>query len=228
MKRAFKRIAAILLSVMLMLTTLTGCTEYLIYDDYYGDEYYGDYYDSLFDDYGSFTDQYAYENDGYADGSGSEQVVLNSNILSTAIREQFTDIEGGGRDEVTIMMYMCASDLESDGGFATSDLKEMAKATASSKVNIVIETGGCSRWMTSGISSSVNQRHILQDGRLTTIEDDLGRRYMTAPETLTDFITYSAENFPADRYMLILWDHGAGSVEGWGYDEHNAMDTLTI
>jgi hypothetical protein len=42
---------------------------------------------------------------------------------------------------------------------------------------------------------------------------------MVEPDTLTDFIQYCKSNFPADRYMLIMWDHGGGSLTGYGYDE---------
>ena len=36
---------------------------------------------------------------------------------------------GGGQDTVTIMVYMCGTDLESQYGMASNDLMEMAKAT---------------------------------------------------------------------------------------------------
>ena len=43
---------------------------------------------------------------------------------------------------------------------------------------------------------------------------------MTEPSTLTDFINFSKKNYPADRYILVMWNHGAGSVNGYGYDEN--------
>ncbi len=43
---------------------------------------------------------------------------------------------------------------------------------------------------------------------------------MCDPETLKAFINYSAENFPAEKYDLILWDHGGGPSGGFGQDEH--------
>ena len=42
---------------------------------------------------------------------------------------------------------------------------------------------------------------------------------MTNPDNLASYIQFCAKNFPADRYELILWDHGGGSVSGYGYDE---------
>ena len=49
--------------------------------------------------------------------------------------------------------------------------------------------------------------------------DDDGDRPMTDPETLTRFIKYCSENYPANRQDLIFWDHGGGSITGYGYDE---------
>jgi hypothetical protein len=42
---------------------------------------------------------------------------------------------------------------------------------------------------------------------------------MTKPDTLSGFIQWCAQNFPANRNMLIFWDHGGGSVSGYGYDQ---------
>ncbi|KIR01280.1 peptidase C11, clostripain [Lachnospiraceae bacterium TWA4] len=44
---------------------------------------------------------------------------------------------------------------------------------------------------------------------------------MTSPNTLSSFIKYCAKNYPANRNELIFWNHGGGSVTGYGYDEKN-------
>lgn len=44
---------------------------------------------------------------------------------------------------------------------------------------------------------------------------------MTKPETLKAFLDYGAANFPAEKYDLILWDHGGGMTGGFGMDEHD-------
>jgi hypothetical protein len=51
------------------------------------------------------------------------------------------------------------------------------------------------------------------------LQDNIGKKLMTDPRTLQDFITYSATNFPANRYALIFWDHGGGSLSGFGHDQ---------
>ena len=51
------------------------------------------------------------------------------------------------------------------------------------------------------------------------MEKDAGTVPMTDPNTLTSFIKWCAKNFPANRNQLIFWDHGGGSISGYGYDE---------
>lgn len=39
---------------------------------------------------------------------------------------------------------------------------------------------------------------------------DLGEVDMGDPATLTDFVNWTMNDYPADHYCLVLWDHGAG------------------
>ncbi len=139
--------------------------------------------------------------------------------VSSKAREKFTTIRGNKRDTVTLLVYLCGTDLESQSGMGTSDLKEMTQATLGKNINLIVYTGGCRRWRNNVVSSSVNQIYQIQDGKLYCLEKNLGSAAMTDPGTLTSFIRYGAENFPANRMCLILWDHGGGSVSGYGYDE---------
>ncbi len=137
----------------------------------------------------------------------------------TGPRTRRTEILGGSRDVFTIMIYMCGTDLESQYGMGTADLNEMLHATISDKVNIIVETGGTARWRNSVVKNNTNQRYQVTSSGLQLLQDNLGQRPMTDPRTLQDFITYSATNFPANRYALIFWDHGGGSLSGFGYDQ---------
>ena len=136
---------------------------------------------------------------------------------------------GGGRDVVTVMVYMCGTDLESKYGMATSDLQEMLNAEISDKVNLIVLTGGCSKWKNTVISSSVNQIYKVENGGLRKLEDNFGTAAMTDPQNLTDFIDYCEAHYPADRNMLIFWDHGGGTLSGYGYDEkHPNSSSMTL
>ena len=139
--------------------------------------------------------------------------------VASGTRSKYTDIKGNGKDEMTIMVYMCGTDLESKSKMATSDLQEMINATISDKVNLIVYTGGCKSWQNNSISSKTNQIWQVKDGGITCLEKDLGSKAMTDPNTLSSFIKWCKQEFPANRNALIFWDHGGGSVSGFGYDE---------
>lgn len=50
-------------------------------------------------------------------------------------------------------------------------------------------------------------------------DEDYKGELMSHPELLKDFINYCAENYPAEKYDLILWDHGSGPLGGFANDE---------
>lgn len=153
-------------------------------------------------------------------GNSNNSTPLNTSVAS-GTRDKYTAIAGGGADTVTVMMYMCGTDLESKHGMASADLKEIAQATLSDKVNVIVMTGGCTGWKTSGISNTTTQIYKIRDGKLVQLVADNGKKSMTDPATLTEFIKYCKNNYPANRCELILWDHGGGTTGGFGYDMLN-------
>lgn len=160
----------------------------------------------------------------YSGGSSSSNTQLDLTVSPLARNKRVTPL-GGGKDTVTLMVYMCGTDLESKYGMATKDLREMLKADISDNVNIIVETGGCKSWQNKVISSSCNQIYKLENGGLKALEKNFGTSSMTDPKNLASFIEYCEDNYPADRNMLILWDHGGGSLSGYGYDEKNASSS---
>ncbi|MBO6061175.1 MAG: peptidase C11 [Clostridia bacterium] len=142
--------------------------------------------------------------------------------VSNAARGKYTVLKGDGSDVVTLMVYMCGTDLESKYGMATNDLNEMLHATLDDEhINIIVETGGTQSWKNSVMKAGTNQRWRIRKGGIEKLGDDLGRKSMVDPNTLTDFIKFCAKNYPANRNMLIFWDHGGGSLSGYGYDQYN-------
>ena len=164
---------------------------------------------------------------GWQDGLNNTSK-LNTEVASGTPAKR-TTIKGNGNDTITIMLYMCGTDLESKSGMASNDLAEMLSAPLSDKINLIIYTGGCSMWRTTGISSEKNQIYKATGGRLERLVADDGNKAMTDPATLTGFIKYCKENYPADRNELILWDHGGGSITGYGYDEtHKSAGSMDL
>ena len=126
------------------------------------------------------------------------------------------------------MIYMVASNLESEMGAASMDIAEMIQSGVDvNKTNVVIFTGGASQWK-SDVPSDKN--YVLRldgkgglyiDGSTSDLEN------MGEAETLLGFLDFCSENYKTDHNMLIFWDHGAGPVYGYGVDEVYKNDTMT-
>ena len=143
--------------------------------------------------------------------------------VSNKARGRYTKLKGNGNDVVTIMIYLCGSDLESEHSMATADLNEMLHANLDDEhLNIIVETGGAKKWNNSVISNKTNQRYRVTSRGLQVLDDNVGSKSMVDPNTLVSFIQYCKNKYPADRYMLIMWDHGGGAITGYGYDEKSS------
>ena len=147
--------------------------------------------------------------------SGSNTGALDTTVASGA-RQKYTKILGNGKDEMTILLYLCGTDLESRSAMATSDLQEMLNAGIGDNVNLIVYTGGCRKWQNNVISNSTNQIWQVTAKGLACLDKDAGSKSMTDPATLSSFIRWGAKKFPANRMALIFWDHGGGSVSGYG------------
>ena len=169
---------------------------------------------------GSAPSGFDFSTEDTAVGNDTSDSTVDTSV-ATGSREKRTVIKGNGEDVVTLMVYMCGTDLESKYGMASSDMEEMRSAAFGDNVNVIIFTGGCSQWKVSGISNKVNQIYQIKNGQIGRIVEDAGSKPMTDPNNLASFIQFCAKNFPANRNELILWDHGGGSVTGYGYDEKN-------
>ena len=125
------------------------------------------------------------------------------------------------------MIYMCGSDLESRFGAASKDIAEMMSSGFDPEhTHVLIMAGGSKRW-TVGFDPAAVTSIVEIGGRgMRTVWRSESPLNMAESGTLTTFLNYGVQNYPADRYGLILWDHGGGPNEGACYDElfnENAM-----
>ena len=184
-----------------------------VLEDFMGDPSggYGSTLTSVFDNLGGGSVSNGWDN-------GTNTGTLDTSVDNKA-REKYTDIIGNGQDEVTLMIYLCGTDLESRSKMATSDLQEMIGANISDNVNVLVYTGGCKQWKNNAFSSDKNQIWKVTSKGVTCLEKNMGNVSMTDEDTLSTFIKWCAKKYPANRNMLVMWDHGSGSVKGFGYDE---------
>ncbi len=163
-----------------------------------------------------------------AKGVNTNYTQVNGEVARGA-RSKYTKLRGKNRDTVTLMIYMIGTDLESNTGMATDDLNEMLYAGLDNpNLNVLIQTGGCRHWRNSVISAGKQQRWALSSQGIALLDEKKETVSMTDEGELSDFIRFCARTAPADRYMLIFWDHGGGSVSGYGYDETRPNDSMNL
>ncbi|MCR4625304.1 MAG: hypothetical protein K5795_04935, partial [Lachnospiraceae bacterium] len=235
MKRIKKWIAILMASVM-VLCCCTGC-EMLLEDDggtdivsglvdafldddgggAVGGES-GDIVGSLFDAFfGGSSSDYGWGESSYSGGFDNllEEAPSSSNF-------SYADVDsipqGTGTGKATIMVYIIGSNLESENGCATMDIQEMCKAEIGENINLILEAGGAKKWQNNIMTSGSVGRYRVVGSGIQKLEDR-GRKSMVEPSEVSDFINYCKTNYPADRYMFIFWDHGGGTLAGFGSDE---------
>lgn len=173
------------------------------------------------------------DEEGNSDKNGKTEAEYQNDTNSSGKSGQKENIINGGKPygdpdtTWTVMLYLCGTDLESQYGFASVNLDEICKADLSDNVNVIIETGGAGSWQTSAIPSDELSRFHVNDGEMY-LDETCPSSSMGDAGTLSDFISWGASEYPADRYMLVLWDHGGGSLFGICLDELYGGDALSL
>ncbi|HEX7176187.1 MAG TPA: clostripain-related cysteine peptidase [Pyrinomonadaceae bacterium] len=107
----------------------------------------------------------------------------------------------------TVMVYMAGDKHLDNNGFA--DLKEMKEAGSTAEVALIAQ-------FSRGVKHRPTKRYYLRkdgrDGALAgDVVEDLGETDTADPRSLEAFVRWGVENYPARRYMLVMWGHGNGA-----------------
>src|SRR5690606_1118101 len=71
------------------------------------------------------------------------------------------------------------------------------------------------------------KRQIIAEGKLRELED-IGAANMADPATLDAFLQWGIQQYPAQQYMAVFWNHGGGPNGGFGFDENFEADYLSL
>ena len=150
--------------------------------------------------------------------------------------------EGGQAPEKaarTIFLYCSGHELDSPTrALMSQGLNRMMQNEIPDSVNVIVLTGGAMCWNESlrldgaeAVRADCNQvwkmtgAHDGRDGALvpSAPEGIKGAESlpMSDPAMLRAFLDYGYENYPADKYDLVLCGHGTGPVMGWCGDENH-------
>jgi len=120
-----------------------------------------------------------------------------------------------GTAQWTFMVYIAGDNNLEDA--ALEDVNEMEQVGSSDEVNILVQLDRSRNYTTADGNWDGSRRYRIEQDSSTnsissTVLDDLGRIDSGDPDTLADFAVWGIENYPAERYALVVWNHG------WGWD----------
>ena len=138
--------------------------------------------------------------------------------------------------EWTVMVYLDAdNDLESAG---INDINEMEMVGSTTDVKIVVQADRIPGYDISNSDWTTTRRYyITQDSDSMQINsqfNDLGELNMGDPQTLVDFASWAITNYPAKKYLLVIWNHGGGfrslayTAKDIAWDYTNGGDRITM
>lgn len=118
----------------------------------------------------------------------------------------------------TIMLYMVGSNLETDLGIASNDLRGIKYDKIDNEnVNVVMIAGGTEFWVNSYIEEDETSIFELTPNGFEKVKEQ-SKMNMGDASTLSGFLNYVYENYKTDEYDLVFWNHG-GAVQGSEYDD---------
>ncbi|MCS7290596.1 MAG: clostripain-related cysteine peptidase [Roseiflexus sp.] len=168
-------------------------------------------------------------------GSAADATPQNGSADATPIRPSTPVAQpAGDRAAWTVLVYLDGdNNLEGD---SVVDFNEMELVGSSDKVKIVVQfdrIGAVAPWDddSNGNWETTKRFLVTRDDDPDAIRSqelaDLGEMNMGDPQTLVDFAVWGMQTYPAERYALILWDHGASWV-GIAFDETNGEDGINM
>jgi hypothetical protein len=113
----------------------------------------------------------------------------------------------------TVLVYMNAdNDLER---YAIDNLNQMEKIGSTDRVKIVVQVDRHPSYDESNGNWTNTRRYLItKDNNAfivhSALVQDMGEMDMGDPDTLRDFIHWGQQNYPADHYCLVMWNHGSG------------------
>ncbi|MEO0228147.1 MAG: clostripain-related cysteine peptidase [candidate division WOR-3 bacterium] len=136
----------------------------------------------------------------------------------------------------TVMVYLNGdNNLETYG---IRDFNEMEAIGSTSEINIIVQFDRAVGYNNSnGDWTTCRRYYVTHDNDPNIINseliEDIGEVDMGAPSTLAEFGTWVKNNYPANHYLLIIWNHGDGwrggvdsiePIKGISYDESSGNE----
>ena len=103
----------------------------------------------------------------------------------------------------TVLVYLAGDNNLDAAGVV--DLREMKSVGSSGAVNVVVQFDRAG-------NTGTTKRYRLRKGTqlAADVVQDLGETNSGDPAVLYDFLEWGVKTYPAQHYLVVLWNHGAG------------------
>lgn len=152
---------------------------------------------------------------GIAEGSGTARATYTpDNIQGSSVFN--VEPFDSKKTRWTVLVYLnAANDLYS---FSDLNVNQMEQVATNPQVRFVVQWKQ-SKNLFSGSSFDGTRRYLVQADNTSQIASELIQDMgtdvdMGQAQSLTDFITWGKTYYPADRYCLVVWNHGNGWRRG--------------
>ncbi len=116
----------------------------------------------------------------------------------------------------TVLVYMAGDNNLENGQIGVENIRDMESVPASEDLNVLVQFdrpgnnefasySGARRYLIRSRGQEPGNEEIA-----SLLLQELGTVNMGDPSSLVDFVRYGVENYPADHYFLVLWNHGTG------------------
>ena len=132
----------------------------------------------------------------------------------------------------TVIVYSAADDevLEENMWF---DINEMELVGSNSQMNIVVQIDRYAKAFTGDGDWSDTRRYLIQQDNdlnhiASPVVESVGEVDTGNPQTLIDFVTWAIQHYPAQKYALVMSDHGGGWTGGFSDMSAASYSDLSI
>lgn len=117
----------------------------------------------------------------------------------------------------TVIVYLAGDNSLDSAGVI--DLKEMKKVGSTDQMNVIAQ------FDRAGKDTTTNRYYIRRGGTLAKdVVGSLGETNTGDPLVLENFIQWGVKNYPAQHYLLVVWNHG----NGWNDENVYRMTRSTL
>ncbi len=109
--------------------------------------------------------------------------------------------------KTSIFIFMAGdNNLDVSG---TQDIQEMLQAEISHNINVIVQFDRRKTMPWEDPSEKTTKRFMIKKHKLIELQD-IGETNTGDPSVLRDFLIWGTKNYPANRNIVIVWNHGGG------------------